>query len=491
MRLLSEAGFGASSWLRAIPVKFDLQIGNLDYRICCQWWLHLPLLALLHSPAQCDCGKLKDMDGRHAPFLADPFGDHDLVCRKADTLTRHNYVGAALVRLARLVGLSARQANVVDMRRRLPDGRVDPTDTSKRQPDVVWDDWHTRATPLLVDVVLSHPTAASHIDVYNRSVVAGAVAAKAESGKRGRYADQVQGKGLAFAAFGVETYGAWGPSAVAVLGQLKAHARAAGGLEDTRQQYGWCAPQVTEAARQTVAVARMRGIASALRRSAAERRRGRRLCDYTDAAMSEIGRQTQRARVRCQQRQQANRRVILAAQRDARAPPPPESVMLEDPAAPAAHPPALLFADVRADLLEPAFDTSGLEEPAAANTQQEAACPPLVSGGGGGSSHVPGLPAAPVAPNWCGRGHGDMGGEAVVPPALVRGPAPRISALPPHALLLLLFLVCVLVLVSCAAVVGLSVVPALPVGAPSGVAIVASGSAWVSCCALLLLCYFV
>ena len=84
-----------------------------------------------------------------------------------------------------------------------------------------------------------------------------------------------------------------------------------------------------------------------------------------------------------------------------------------------------------------------------------------------------------------------MGGEAVVPPALVRGPAPRISALPPHALLLLLFLVCVLVLVSCAAVVGLSVVPALPVGAPSGVAIVASGSAWVSCCALLLLCYFV
>ena len=79
-----------------------------------------------------------------------------------------------------------------------------------------------------------------------------------------------------------------------------------------------------------------------------------------------------------------------------------------------------------------------------------------------------------------------MGGEAVVPPALVRGPA-----LPPHALLLLLFLVCVLVLVSCAAVVGLSVVPALPVGAPSGVAIVASGSAWVSCCALLLLCYFV
>ena len=36
-------------------------------------------------------------------------------------------------------------------------------------------------------------------------------------------------------------------------------------------------------------------------------------------------------------------------------------------AAPVAHPPALLSADVQADLLEPAFDTGGLEEAAAAD----------------------------------------------------------------------------------------------------------------------------
>ena len=84
-------------------------------------------------------------------------------------------------------------------------------------------------------------------------------------------------------------------------------------------------------------------------------------------------------------------------------------------------------------------------------------------------------------------------GERLLYPLLWYAAPPRAypPSLLPHALLLLLFLVCVLVLVSCAAVVGLSVVPALPVGAPSGVAIVASGSAWVSCCALLLLCYFV
>ena len=37
VRLLSEAGFGASSWLRAITSKWELQIPNVDYRVCLQW----------------------------------------------------------------------------------------------------------------------------------------------------------------------------------------------------------------------------------------------------------------------------------------------------------------------------------------------------------------------------------------------------------------------------------------------------------------------
>ena len=89
----------------------------------------------------CYCSKLKDVDSQHTPFLADPFGDHDLVWHKADTLTRHNYVAAALVRLAHLVGLSTQQANVVDMQldmqHHLLDWWVDLTDTSKWQLDVV------------------------------------------------------------------------------------------------------------------------------------------------------------------------------------------------------------------------------------------------------------------------------------------------------------------------------------------------------------------
>ena len=50
--------------------------------------------------------------------------------------------------------------------------------------------------------------------------------------------------------------------------------------------------------------------------------------------------------------------------------------MLEDPTAPAAHPPELLSADVQADLLELEFDNSRLEELAVADAQHEAACPP-------------------------------------------------------------------------------------------------------------------
>eukprot|EP01052_Picozoa_sp_SAG31_P080361 SAG31_NODE_40146_length_282_cov_8.191257_1_plen_55_part_10 len=55
------------------------------------------------------------------------------------------------------------------MRRRLPNGQPDPTDVSKRQPDVVWHDWHNHASPLLIDIVVGHPTAASHISSYTRS----------------------------------------------------------------------------------------------------------------------------------------------------------------------------------------------------------------------------------------------------------------------------------------------------------------------------------
>ena len=97
------------------------------------------------------------------------------------------------------------------------------------------------------------------------------MAAKKEGEKATKSAASVEAQGMAFSGFGLETYGCWGPSAVRLLGELKEHAAAAE-RDDTRASFGWCAPHVSEAARQMVVVARMKGIAGALVGSAAKRR---------------------------------------------------------------------------------------------------------------------------------------------------------------------------------------------------------------------------
>jgi hypothetical protein len=60
-----------------------------------------------------------------------------MVCRNSDKLAHHNNIVGALIIGSGLVGLSARLSNVLEMRRRLPNGRVDlevdPSDQSKKQ----------------------------------------------------------------------------------------------------------------------------------------------------------------------------------------------------------------------------------------------------------------------------------------------------------------------------------------------------------------------
>ena len=232
--MLSEAGFGASSWLRAIPAKWELQICNVDFRICMQWWLHLPLPVLRKSPARCYCWRHNNPDG--AAAVADVFGEHDMACKHHDTLHRHNLVCGALLRVARLCGLSARQATVTDLQSPAGSG-ADDADRSKKQPDVVWTDWHNHGDDDLVDVCVSHPTAASHIGCYSRSVGAGVVAAKIEGAKNSKYGAQAEALGYHFTPFGLETYGTWGPHAVEALGKLVQHAEATA-HDNTHANYG-------------------------------------------------------------------------------------------------------------------------------------------------------------------------------------------------------------------------------------------------------------
>ena len=79
-----------------------------------------------------------------------------------------------------------------------------------------------------------------------------------------------------------------GPRARQILAELLAHAHSTN-CDDTRLQYSWTAPHIKEAAKQLVGVARMRGIAIALHRSAAARRaqRGGRP-ELDDQALDEL-----------------------------------------------------------------------------------------------------------------------------------------------------------------------------------------------------------
>ena len=93
-----------------------------------------------------------------------------MVCRNSNKLTHHNNIVGALIIGSGLAGLSVRLSNVLEMRRRLPDGRVDPSDQSKKQADLVVGPFSVpthacsdTSLEILADVCACHPTATTYI----------------------------------------------------------------------------------------------------------------------------------------------------------------------------------------------------------------------------------------------------------------------------------------------------------------------------------------
>jgi hypothetical protein len=106
-RLLSQSGRGATRWLRAIPTSHRGKVRNIDFRICFQIWLHLPLpclMAAFHNDPEppCHCWQ----HGTTEPAIADRRGDHDMVCRNCNKLWRHNGILRGLEAAARLANLN-------------------------------------------------------------------------------------------------------------------------------------------------------------------------------------------------------------------------------------------------------------------------------------------------------------------------------------------------------------------------------------------------
>ena len=160
-RMRSQSGRGATGWLRAIPTSYRTKMRNLDYRIACQRWLHLPLPILMagvrnEPEPPCHCWQR----GTTEPAVADRRGDHDMVCRNCNKLWRHNGVVRGLEGAARLAGLHT--SRVV-----LPFCRH-PGDISKKQPDLLIEDFHSAGEPTLADVTVTAPQHSRTLTHYMR-----------------------------------------------------------------------------------------------------------------------------------------------------------------------------------------------------------------------------------------------------------------------------------------------------------------------------------
>ena len=256
---MSQGARGAAAWIRSIPATHRTTIPSVALRVAMQWWLHLPLPHLAGAPPSCFCWR-KGVPTGSPPCHADRRGDHDLCCKNSPTLYRHNEVLRAFAAACRLVGLATSTTKVLAAMQGILNGGT-AASASKQQPDLLIDDFHGHWASTLADLTISHPTATSNMKTLYRCV--GAVAAQRERAKEAKHGAKARAVGHRFFPCGFESYGAWGPSSVKLLGLVTAHAESVH-AENTTGVTGWSAPHIAEVARQWVSVALVRSTARTL-----------------------------------------------------------------------------------------------------------------------------------------------------------------------------------------------------------------------------------
>ena len=226
-RLLSSSGRGATTCFRCMPTGKNTRIANAEMRVNLQLFLATLVPCIAMSPARCHCWRA---NSGGQPALADLRGFHDTVCRSNALIYRHNAVMRAVKAALRVVGVSASDTSVLmNARATLDDGRPDPNDVSKKQPDLAVHDPHNGgAHATLIDFVITNPIARSNI---NLSANIGAAANSKERRKRTKYSAMAAQHHFRFKAFGLETYGAWGAEATSCLAEWSAYATEAGRVD--------------------------------------------------------------------------------------------------------------------------------------------------------------------------------------------------------------------------------------------------------------------
>eukprot|EP01050_Picozoa_sp_SAG11_P024280 SAG11_NODE_5123_length_1657_cov_6.820282_1_plen_298_part_10 len=131
-RLVSCNGYGATAHLRAIPVRWDLRLTNLEAQTEFRFFLGLPQPSLVTGPRVCNCA--------HGPHPIDVLGQSTVrQCAFAKRIVPHNLVQSAMHRIACECEVESRRCTELDLRPEL--GGV-----SKKQPDLAFSNFKSGAT---------------------------------------------------------------------------------------------------------------------------------------------------------------------------------------------------------------------------------------------------------------------------------------------------------------------------------------------------------
>jgi len=140
--------------------------------------------------------------------------------------------------------------------------RLDDADQSRKRPDILIS-FPTRSAPVLYDVAVCHPLAATYFSKYGQAGSAANIRG-AQKVAPSLYVTRAHALGYEVEPFTIETYGAWGTGARECLDRIT-KAAADAGCTNTARKGSWGAPHLTQLIRQMVSCALVKGISKQLR----------------------------------------------------------------------------------------------------------------------------------------------------------------------------------------------------------------------------------
>ena len=214
-RWISQCGTGASSWAFVTPSK-DLghAFTPTQFRTLARWWLGVDIY---HEDSTCPMPKCS--------LPLDSKGDHALSCKHGHGIvTRHNAVTDQFADVCSRARLAPQREKSL--------GNRGPGGALTRPGDIYLPSLFL-GNPIVLDFAVTHAQQLKYTDkVRNASwVAAGSFAEHYSSMEKGKQRREAVEAGCDFTAMVVESYGAWSPSASAVLrkvGERCSHA--SGGL---------------------------------------------------------------------------------------------------------------------------------------------------------------------------------------------------------------------------------------------------------------------